>query len=701
MEFSELVDVAELQNLCDAYCANTGAVIAILDLKGKSLISTGWQDLCTKFHRIHMVTARRCCESDTVLAGRLGVGESYNVYKCKNGLIDVAVPILIDGEHVANFFTGQFFFERPDQVFFIRQAEEFGFDKNAYLDALARVPIVTEDHVKRVMSFFSLLSGLFGEMGLARKRLEGKNDELESKVEIRTQELFGLNQELTAMNEEMMTMNESLQYVNQSLEAEIVERQRVECALQQSKKELEIKVAERTAELYNMNQQLQQELSERKRAERQLKFSNSMLTTVQEVSLDGILVVDENEQILSINQRFMDIWDIPSSLVLKKNDAPLLQYVAGKLVNFEEFLTKVHYLYQNRNATSQDELILKEGQILERYSAPIFVDGGQYHGRVWFFRDITELRRAEEALKNINEELERKVGLRTAELMVVNQEVMANNQELIKLNQELHATQQSLLRSEKVAALARLVTGMAHEINTPMGICVTLASHIDDITNELKKIYQDGTMRRNHLEDYIAECSEAAHMLLLNTGRAAKLVSNFKQVSTEQIGEVHRIFDVGSYISEVVNMLTSNFKKNGHIVTIECDEGIFIDGYPGAFAQILTNLFLNSLIHAYDPGEVGRIDIRVKKLEERLVITYKDDGKGMNSEVLGKIFDPFFTTNRNQGGAGLGLCIVYNLVNQLYKGHIECVSQPGAGATFIITIPLNVRNEDENYDKNP
>lgn len=174
MEFSELVDIVELQNLCDAYCANTSAVIAILDLKGKVLISTGWQDLCTKFHRTHAVTARRCCESDTVLAGRLGAGESYNVYKCKNGLIDVAVPILIDGEHVANFFTGQFFFERPDQEFFIRQAEEFGFDQNAYLDALARVPIVTEDHVKRVMSFFLYCLVCLAKWGLLVKDLRKK-----------------------------------------------------------------------------------------------------------------------------------------------------------------------------------------------------------------------------------------------------------------------------------------------------------------------------------------------------------------------------------------------------------------------------------------------------------------------------------------------------------------------------------------------
>lgn len=686
MEFSELVDIEELQKLCDSYRAHTGAVMAILDLQGNILIASGWQDICTKFHRSHCGTAQRCQESDTVLAGRLGKGESYNVYKCKNGLIDVAVPILIDGRHVANFFTGQFFFEAPDQDFFIRQAEEFDFDKNAYLDALARVPIVSENHVEKVMTFFSRLARLFGEMGLARKRLEEKKDELEIKVEIRTQDLLAANQELTAMNEEMAAMNEALQDANQSLEEEIIERQRVERALQQSKEELEIRVAERTAELYYANKQLQEELSERKRAEKELKFSNSMMATEQEVSLDGILAIDENDRILSANQRFIGIWNIPPNLLAERDDLLLLKYVTERLVDPEKFLAKVQHLYKNRNETSQDELVLKNGRVIDRYSAPIFGDEGQYCGRVWFFRDVTELRRAEEALRNANEELEEKVEFRTIELMAVNQDLM-------EANLELKATQESLVRSEKMAALARLVAGVAHEINTPVGICVTLASHLDSITNLFMKIYRDGSVHRRDLEEYIAECSEVAKILLLNTERAAKLVSNFKQVSADQASEARRIFGVRSYIDEILTMLTAKLKKSGHVINVQCDDSIVVDGYPGAFAQILTNLILNSLVHAYNPGDAGRITIQGERVEQYLIITYKDNGKGMDSEVLGKIFDPFFTTRRNQGGTGLGMCIVYNLVTQLYGGSIECLSQLGAGATFIIKIPLVIKIE--------
>ncbi|MBU1107399.1 MAG: PocR ligand-binding domain-containing protein [Candidatus Riflebacteria bacterium] len=178
MKFSELVNVDELRRLCESYTAVTGAVTALLELDGNILLDTGWQDICTHFHRVNAATACRCRESDTDLAGTLRDGESYNIYKCKNGLIDVAVPIIIRGEHVANFFTGQFLSEEPNLEYFIRQAEEFGFEKEAYLAALKRVPIFSEDTIKAMMTFFTRLAKLIGEMGLARMELLASNERL-------------------------------------------------------------------------------------------------------------------------------------------------------------------------------------------------------------------------------------------------------------------------------------------------------------------------------------------------------------------------------------------------------------------------------------------------------------------------------------------------------------------------------------------
>jgi PAS domain S-box-containing protein len=186
LKFSDLVDIEELRQLCEDFTKITGTVTAILELDGNILVATGWQDICTRFHRVNPTTAFRCKESDTVLAGKLKVGELANIYKCKNGLIDVAVPIIIRDEHVATFFTGQFFLESPDLDFFIKQAKEFSFDKDSYLNALQKVPILSTDDVESMVGFFSRLGKLFGEMGLSNKELDDANAELRREGEIRS-----------------------------------------------------------------------------------------------------------------------------------------------------------------------------------------------------------------------------------------------------------------------------------------------------------------------------------------------------------------------------------------------------------------------------------------------------------------------------------------------------------------------------------
>ena len=178
MKFADLVDIEELRRLCESFTALTGAVTAILELDGTILVATGWQRICTQFHRVNPHTATRCRQSDTVLAGSLRRGETYTVYRCQNGLVDVAVPIQIGGDHVANFFTGQFFLEPPDTAYFRRQAAEFGFDERAYLEALAEAPVFSESRVRAMMDFLTRLAQAIGEMGMARLRLQEANGEL-------------------------------------------------------------------------------------------------------------------------------------------------------------------------------------------------------------------------------------------------------------------------------------------------------------------------------------------------------------------------------------------------------------------------------------------------------------------------------------------------------------------------------------------
>ncbi|TGD71096.1 diguanylate cyclase [Mangrovimicrobium sediminis] len=166
--FEEVFDIPKLTELCERYTKTNGVVTALLDLEGNVHVKTGWQDICTRFHRVNEVSAKRCTESDTCLAGQLAAGSNYNVYHCKNGLVDIAVPIHVDGEHVANFFTGQFFFEAPNEDYFRKQGEELGFELIPYMDALSRVPVFKEEDIRKIVEFLSGLAQVFGEMAKAK-----------------------------------------------------------------------------------------------------------------------------------------------------------------------------------------------------------------------------------------------------------------------------------------------------------------------------------------------------------------------------------------------------------------------------------------------------------------------------------------------------------------------------------------------------
>lgn len=166
--FTDIFDIPKLTELCESFTRINGTVTALLDLDGNVHIQTGWQQICTEFHRRNPTSAARCLESDTAIANRLAQGEKYNVYQCKNGLVDVAVPIYVDNQHVANFFTGQFLFQPPDHSYFHQQAKSLGVETIPYLDALKKVPVFSEDEIKRIMTFLVVLAQTIGEMGKAR-----------------------------------------------------------------------------------------------------------------------------------------------------------------------------------------------------------------------------------------------------------------------------------------------------------------------------------------------------------------------------------------------------------------------------------------------------------------------------------------------------------------------------------------------------
>lgn len=316
----------------------------------------------------------------------------------------------------------------------------------------------------------------------------------------------------------------------------------------------------------------------------------------------------------------------------------------------------------------------------------IFIAGQDCLLFVW--HDITEMKQAEQELLQVNEVLEAKVELRTQELTALNQELRAMNETAIQTLNELRHTQEQLIEEAKMASLGRLVAGVAHEINTPVGVSVTAASYQDEQVKRMRELYQSGKLARSEMETFLAETEQSTKILLTNLARAAELINSFKKVSVDQSDETKRWFNVVEYLHEIVLTLRPKFKKTKLKIEIEGDPKLRIYGPPGAFAQVVANLLDNSLLHAYGPDEEGRIRIVLHTENDVFSMKYMDDGKGMEKEVMRHIFDPFFTTRRGQGGTGLGLHIVYSIVTQVFKGRVECESEPGQGCNFRLSFPL-------------
>ena len=268
--------------------------------------------------------------------------------------------------------------------------------------------------------------------------------------------------------------------------------------------------------------------------------------------------------------------------------------------------------------------------------------------------------------------------------------VCDRTQELSHTLDTLKATQSKLVESEKMASLGGLVAGVAHEINTPIGVGVTVASALAENTTEFASTYKSGKMKRSELEEFLEIAIQSSNSLLTNLNQAAALIQSFKEVAVDRSSEERRTFIVRDYLDEILTQLKPKLRNSKHSIEIKGDSKIAIDSYPGALSQVVTNLLMNSLIHAYEPGESGQLVFDWQQEGARLSLEYSDDGKGIPPENLSKIFEPFFTTKRGQGGSGLGLHIVYNLVTQKLLGEVECKSKVGVGTKFIIKLPLQI-----------
>jgi signal transduction histidine kinase/purine-cytosine permease-like protein len=260
--------------------------------------------------------------------------------------------------------------------------------------------------------------------------------------------------------------------------------------------------------------------------------------------------------------------------------------------------------------------------------------------------------------------------------------------ELIQSLHHLEMTRSHLVESEKLASLGGLVAGVAHEINTPVGIAVSAASYLQDRTQAVREKLHHGSLAQMEIESYLDDAANSARLLLSNANRAARLVQGFKQLAVDQASGERRHFDLRKYVEETLLSLQPELRGTSVVVSVDCAAGIEMDSYPGPLAQVLTNLVLNSLQHAFEPGVPGRICITAWAADaDEVVLRYEDDGRGVPADLHHKIFEPFFTTRRGLGGSGLGLHLVHNIVTNRLNGSIDVESRVGGGTLFIIRVP--------------
>jgi len=319
-----------------------------------------------------------------------------------------------------------------------------------------------------------------------------------------------------------------------------------------------------------------------------------------------------------------------------------------------------------------------------RLDSPLSIRGSDEIARVGLAMERMRqaLLSAFEALREHAATLEDQVAQRTAELT-------STNAELSLALANLRTAQRELVESEKLASLGRLVAGVAHELNTPLGNSLTVVSALEDRYKQLEAMLTNNQpMRRSQLEELVRDTLRGQDILQRNVQKAADLVRDFKSVAINRESDLRRSFDLAQVVKDVLVMVEPGFKRTPYKIETHLAEGLTMDGYPGRLGQVVSNLVMNALVHGLDGLEQGTVRVSCSRLSATQVeLQVEDNGRGMGEDVRRRVFDPFFTTKLGQGGSGLGMHIVHNIICNMLGGQIEVLSSPGQGARMVMRLP--------------
>jgi PAS domain S-box-containing protein len=398
------------------------------------------------------------------------------------------------------------------------------------------------------------------------------------------------------------------------------------------------------------------------------------LQSIYDTAPIGLACLSPDCRYLQINQRLTEICGISVEDHLGRTVRDCVPALAGAVENIVRSIMETGEPVTGIEVAGQ-----RADQVDERfwitYWHPLRSPSGEIVGINVAAEEITERKRAEAALRA--SERETRIARDAAEAAL----------------RHLRETQNSLIEAEKLAALGRLVAGVAHEINTPVGTSLTVATSLERKIAEIAAGFAQDNLRRSNLKEFLETGREASLQLIANLNRAAELIQSFKQVATDRNLSSQRVFDLGDLTEQIVMSLRPGLSKRNLTLNVECQPDLTMNSYPGPYGQVLTNLFLNSVTHAFAGGKEGTIDIKARALgTDSVEILFDDDGCGMSLDVRRKAFDPFFTTGRDHGNTGLGLHIVHSIVTNYLGGKLTLDSEPGHGTRIRLILPRTARD---------
>ena len=435
---------------------------------------------------------------------------------------------------------------------------------------------------------------------------------------------------------------------------------------------MRVEISGLMAERESKNQELEKELSERRRVEEALGLSQVKFSAIFESSPVALSVSRQWDfEVLDVNSAWSRVFRRERDAVIGFKgkslnlwrDPAVREEALGTLVARGEL--KSFPAWMVRGDGGPDMLCEVSGKTIALGDEPLLILA---------YDDITAKHQYEENILRLNAGLEQRVDARTRELS--------------ETLQRLTAAQSELVRTEKMSALGSMVAGIAHELNTPIGNSLTVASTLQDHARDFHAEMASG-LKRSQLEEFVTSTREGSGILMRSLQHAADLVSSFKQVAVDQTSLNRRVFHLKEMVGEVVLTLAPSLRKTSHVVHNDIEIDISLDSYPGPLGQAITNLINNAVLHAFEGRTGGNIWINAEPADAGWVcLRVRDDGCGIPAAHLPRVFDPFFTTKLGRGGSGLGLNIVYNLVHKSLGGSITVQSPPGEGACFTLLLPL-------------